>query len=249
MHELAKVGFHQSYTYFTWRNEQGRAAGVPRRSCRRRPAHYMRPELLRQHPGHPARVAAVRRAAGVQDPRRARRHCSAPTWGVYSGYELYEHVAGPAGQRGVPGLREVPVPAARLGRRRGRGPQLAPYLTLLNRVRRAHPALQRLRNLTLPRRPTTTTSSPTRKTGLRPDGDVGHRARRGQPRPARAPARPRCTSTCRRSGCDWDEPFVVHDEVTGETYGWGGAQLRPPRPATASRPTCCTVRRSGVTRA
>ncbi len=34
-----------------------------------------------------------------------------PTYGVYSGFELYEHVAVRPGQRGVPRLREVPVPA------------------------------------------------------------------------------------------------------------------------------------------
>ena len=39
-----------------------------------------------------------------------------PSWGIYSGYELCENVAAPAGQRGVPGLGEVPVPAAGLGR-------------------------------------------------------------------------------------------------------------------------------------
>ena len=40
-----------------------RAVARDRRTC-------MRPELLRQHPRHPARVPAVRRPGGVQDPRR-----------------------------------------------------------------------------------------------------------------------------------------------------------------------------------
>ena len=56
---------------------------------------------------------------------------------------------GAAGQRGVPRLGEVPDPHARLGRREARGRTLAPYLTRLNEARRAHPALQLLRNLTV----------------------------------------------------------------------------------------------------
>ena len=46
--------------------------------------------------------------------------CSAPTWGIYSGYRAVREHAGAPGQRGVPGLREVPVPAAGLGRGRAR---------------------------------------------------------------------------------------------------------------------------------
>ena len=45
-----------------------------------------------------------------------------PSWGVYAGYELFEHVAVTPGQRGVPRLGEVPDPDPRLGRRRRRGP-------------------------------------------------------------------------------------------------------------------------------
>ena len=72
MRQLAKVGFHQSYTYFTWRNGEVGARAVPHRAVHDDRRTYMRPELLRQHPGHPARVPAVRRPAGVQDPGGAR---------------------------------------------------------------------------------------------------------------------------------------------------------------------------------
>ena len=67
-----KVGFHQSYTYFTWRNDEGRDRGVRRASSPSRRALHAA-ELLRQHPGHPARVPAERRPGGVRDPRRAGR--------------------------------------------------------------------------------------------------------------------------------------------------------------------------------
>ena len=70
-----------------------------------------------------------------------------PTWGVYSGFELFE-AGRAAGQRGVHGLREVrscaratsPPPL-------NEGRSLEPYLTRLNEIRRAHPALQQLRDI------------------------------------------------------------------------------------------------------
>ena len=73
---LARLGFTQSYTYFTWRTEKAeldRVRAHARRACRRVPA-----EPLRQHPGHPPRVAADRRArrcsrSGPRWPRRCPR--------------------------------------------------------------------------------------------------------------------------------------------------------------------------------
>ena len=77
MHALGAVGFHQSYTYFTWRTAKRRDRGLPARAVARdRPPDAA--ELLRQHPRHPPRVPAVRRPGGVQDPRRARRDAARP---------------------------------------------------------------------------------------------------------------------------------------------------------------------------
>ena len=55
MHTLAKVGFTQSYTYFTWRTAKWEIeeylAEVTGPS-----AAYMRPNFFAQHPRHPARA-------------------------------------------------------------------------------------------------------------------------------------------------------------------------------------------------
>ena len=91
MHALAKVGYQQSYTYFTWRNTRQELEDYLRELSGESGGLHA-PEPLREHPGHPARVPAVRRAAGVQDPRRPGGD-RLPTWGVYAGFELYEHVA------------------------------------------------------------------------------------------------------------------------------------------------------------
>ena len=99
------------------------------------------------------------------------------------------------------------------------GRTLAPYLTRLNEIRRAHPALQLLRNVHHPpqRRRERPGVLQARATGRR----RRRRHRRRQPRPARAPARRWSTSTCRPSACDWHDSFVVHDEITGEDWSWG----------------------------
>ncbi len=90
MHTLAKIGFHQSYTYFTWRNGVGELTEYMR-ELSGAAAAYMRPNLFTntpdilneylQHGGVPAfKIRAVLAAM------------LSPTWGIYSGYELCENV-------------------------------------------------------------------------------------------------------------------------------------------------------------
>jgi starch synthase (maltosyl-transferring) len=71
MKALAKLGFTQSYTYFTWRNHKHR---VPRRANAGLAQGVHAPQLLPQHPRHPAAHPPVRRPARVPDAVRARRH-------------------------------------------------------------------------------------------------------------------------------------------------------------------------------
>ena len=59
MQTLAKIGFHQSYTYFTWRTPSSERRGVPHRA---RPRDVALPaaEPVRQHSGHSSRVPSAR---------------------------------------------------------------------------------------------------------------------------------------------------------------------------------------------
>ena len=186
-------------------------------------------EPLRQHPGHPARVPAVRRPAACSRsapcwPPRCR-----PTWGVYSGYELFEHRPVRAGQRGVPGLREVPAAPARLrGGAGNEGDSLEPYLTRLNEIRRAAPGAAPAAHHPLPPRRQRRAA---RLQQVRP----GHRRRRARGRHAQ-PVRPRGGhavaghgraghgSPTTGSGCATRSP-------ARNTMGSG--ELRPARPAKA----------------
>ena len=74
MKALAKLGFSQSYTYFTWRTEKGEIAGISERDHRLSRARIFPAEFLRHHARHPAGAAADRRALAVQVARRAGGH-------------------------------------------------------------------------------------------------------------------------------------------------------------------------------
>ena len=82
--------------------------------------------------------------------RAALAATGSPSWGVYAGFELYEHIAVKPGseeyldsEKYQIRLRDWDEGRAETGR------TLAPYLTRLNEIRRAHPALQQLRNVTI----------------------------------------------------------------------------------------------------
>ena len=78
MHRLAKLGFTQSYTYFTWRNPQAGAGRVLHRAdADRRSREYFRPNLW---PNTPDILTEQLQTGGR--PAFARRLCSAATLGA-----------------------------------------------------------------------------------------------------------------------------------------------------------------------
>lgn len=144
MRGLALVGYHQSYTYFTWRVSKGEIEeylaevsgeiGSWMRPSFWPTTHDILPPYL-QHSGVAGWAArAVLAATG------------SPTWGIYSGYELHEHVPRPGVEEQIDNEKYEFKPrdwaaAEPLG--------IARLLTRLNEIRRAHPALRQLRNLTV----------------------------------------------------------------------------------------------------
>jgi starch synthase (maltosyl-transferring) len=145
MAALAEIGFHQSYTYFTWRNSAAELSDYLR-ELSGPAAAYMRPNFFvntpdilheyLQHGGPPAfKIRAVLAAM------------LSPAWGIYSGYELCE------GTPVRPGSEEYLDSEKYQYRPRDweqaqQGPTgIAPYIARLNAIRKAHPALHWLRNL------------------------------------------------------------------------------------------------------
>jgi starch synthase (maltosyl-transferring) len=144
MRGLAKVGFQQSYTYFTWRNTKAELTEYLT-ELSTESADYLRPNFFVNT--HDILTPYLQfGGTAAYKIRAAIAATSAPTWGVYSGYELYEDVARPGSEENIDNEKYEYRPrdwakAAMLGR------TLAPYLTRLNAIRRGHPALGQLRNI------------------------------------------------------------------------------------------------------
>jgi len=72
-----------------------------------------------------------------------------PTWGVYSGYELFENTPLRPGSEEYLDSEKYQYRPRDYAAAQAAGRSLAGYITTLNRIRREHVALQRLRNLHL----------------------------------------------------------------------------------------------------
>ena len=80
MKGLAKLGFTQSYTYFTWRTQKWELEQYLNELTAYPERDFFRPNFFVNTPGHPALSPARRRALDVQIPRRPCRHAvRAPT--------------------------------------------------------------------------------------------------------------------------------------------------------------------------
>jgi starch synthase (maltosyl-transferring) len=146
LQSLASAGFQQSYTYFTWRNTKAELEEFLSQLAHET-ADFLRPNLFvntpdilteyLQYGGRPAyRIRAAIAAT------------AAPTYGVYAGYELYENVARPGSEENIDNEKYEYKFRDWAGAVE-RGDSLAPFLTRLNEIRRAHPALRQLRNLSV----------------------------------------------------------------------------------------------------
>jgi starch synthase (maltosyl-transferring) len=140
MHTLGKVGYHQSYTYFTWRESAEELQEYLEELVEAAP--YMRPsfwptthDILTPYMSSGGRSAFVLRAILAAT--------LVPTWGIYSGYELVEDVPRPGAQEQIDNEKYEYKPRDYAGAL-ARGESLEPLLGTLNRIRREHPALQTL---------------------------------------------------------------------------------------------------------
>jgi starch synthase (maltosyl-transferring) len=143
---LAKVGFQQSYTYFTWRNTKAELEEFLD-SIATETADYLRPNLFVNTPDILTEYLQFGGPAAFKI-RAAIAATAAPLWGVYSGYELFENVARSGAEESAENEKYEFRPRDYAGALE-RGASLAPYLTMLNQARRAHPALRQLRNLVI----------------------------------------------------------------------------------------------------
>ncbi|MDH6116708.1 starch synthase (maltosyl-transferring) [Kitasatospora sp. GAS204A] len=137
---LAKIGFQQSYTYFTWRNSKRELTEyltelTEETGAYLRPNFFVNtPDILPRHLQQQGLSAFAVRAVLAAT--------LSPSYGVYAGFELGENSPVDEGEEYLDSEKYQLRP-----RDWTRIDSLAPLLTTLNRLRREHPALQELRNL------------------------------------------------------------------------------------------------------
>lgn len=225
MHTLAKVGFHQSYTYFTWRNTKEELEHYLR-ELSGTAATYMRPNFFvntpdilhayLQHGGPPAfKIRAVLAAM------------LSPSWGMYSGYELFESEALRPGSEEYLDSEKYEYRPRDWEAAEREGRSLASYIAQLNRLRRAHPALQRLRNLRFHTadqpelicfsKRVPASGHPSHTAGGDRGDDVVLVVVNLDPHEARDAT---VWLDMPELGLDWTDEVLVYDELSGQSYRW-----------------------------
>lgn len=141
MRVLAKAGFTQSYTYFTWRNSKQELTEYLTELSQSEMKEYFRPNFFTNTPdilpeilqqgGRPAFKLRLMLAATLS-----------PSYGIYNGYELCEN-------RAIPGTEEY-LDSEKYDYKVwdwDRPGHIKDYITTINRIRCEHAALHEMENL------------------------------------------------------------------------------------------------------
>jgi starch synthase (maltosyl-transferring) len=213
MHGLAKIGFTQSYTYFTWRTAKWELEEYVLELADS--SHYMRPNFFVNTPDI---LHASLQYGGppMFKIRAVLASMLSPTWGVYSGYELFEHVAVKPGSEEYLDSEKYQLRPRDWKRAEAEGRSLAPYLRRLNEVRRDHPALHWLRTVRFHPVDNDTVTCFSKR-----DPDTGDTILVVCTLDSHAVQWANTSLDMPALGFDWHERFRVTDQVTGAEYDWG----------------------------
>jgi starch synthase (maltosyl-transferring) len=237
MATLAKVGFQQSYTYFTWRNtaeeltEYLTELSGPAAAYMRPNFFTNTPDILHEYLQHGGPAAFKIRAVLAS--------MLSPSWGIYSGYELCESTPLRPGSEEYLDSEKFQYRPRDWDTAARDGLGISGYIADLNRIRRSHVALHWLRNLRFHHvdQPELICFSK-RLYGAdtisgRPSGQAGPRA--GEPGGEADtvlvvvnldPHQAREATVwldMPELGMDWHEEFTAKDELSGEIFSWGQA--------------------------
>src|SRR5262245_39612815 len=137
MRHLAKIGFGQSYSYFTWRNTKAELEEYFIELTQTDVREYMRPNLFANTPDilHEYLQRGGRPAFQVRLVLAATLGAS---YGIYSGFELVENVPAKAGSEEYLNSEKYEIRPRDFGRR----DSLAELIARINAIRHGHRALQ-----------------------------------------------------------------------------------------------------------
>lgn len=216
MQGLAKLGFSQSYTYFTWKNSKQELTEYLEELTKPPLADFYRPNFFANTPDilHEYLQKGGRPAFRI---RLLLAGTLAPVYGIYSGFELCENVAVHEGSEEYLDSEKYEIRV-----RDWNAPNnIRRDVAKLNRIRRAEPALRRLDNL---RFVTTSSSdiiayvkwdpSPKAPRHLLVVANVNpHEVREAT-----------VDVPIDALGIPDGSPYRVHDLLSGTSYTWMGAQ-------------------------
>ncbi len=213
MQRLAKLGFSQSYTYFTWRNSKGELSEYLTELSQTEMVDWFRPNfwvntpdilhVTLQHGGVPAfRLRAALAAI------------TCPSWGMYSGYELAENTPLREGSEEYLNSEKYELRPRRWDDPRS----LAPYITQLNEVRHRHrDAIALLRTLRVQHIDNDWMLCVSRVSASR--DDVVLLVANLDPHAANEAT---TWLDLEGLGISADRPFTAYDELTDAAYTWQG---------------------------
>jgi len=225
LYGLAKLGFTQSYTYFTWRTakweltEFGQQIAEHADYCRQN-LWVNTPDILHESLQHGG--------PGMFAIRAVLAATMSSAWGVYSGFELFEHRAVRDGSEEYLNSEKYELRPRDFEAALTDGESLEPFIARLNEIRRVHPALHQLRRITF----------------HYPDNDAIVAYSKFDPATgdqvlvvvtlnAFGPEEATLWLDMGALGMQPYDRYWVRDEVTGEEYQWGQANYVRLDPARA----------------
>ncbi|AGF72257.1 maltotransferase domain-containing protein [Corynebacterium halotolerans] len=213
LYGLAKLGFSQSYTYFTWKTTKAELTEFATTAAEM--ADISRPNLFVNTPDI-LHASLQHGGRGMFAIRAALAATISPLWGVYSGYELYEHVAVAPGSEEYLDSEKYELRPRDFEGALASGDSLEPFITSLNTIRRENPALQQLRNLHMHAADNDQILAFSKLDPV--SGNVVLVVVNLDPRNAQEAT---VTVDLSAVGRDAGASYPVRDAITGATYTWG----------------------------
>ena len=212
MNGLGRVGFTQSYTYFTWRTTAWEMREYMEQLIASidwmRPNFWPNtPDILHeslQHGGPP-----------MFKIRSVLASMLSPSWGVYSGLELFEHVPRRGAEEYIDNEKYELKPRDWAAAEKA-GRSLAPYLTRLNQIRKDNPALHWLRNLRFHQ-----IDNGSLLCWSKRDVETGNTVLVICSFDSSDVQWGNTALDMPALGMDWYDRFTVTDQITGAAYEWG----------------------------
>jgi starch synthase (maltosyl-transferring) len=215
LYGLAKLGFTQSYSYFTWRTAKWELTEFGQQIAEH--ADYARPNLFVNTPDI-LHESLQQGGPGMFAIRAVLASTMSSAWGVYSGYELFEHRPVRDGSEEYLNSEKYELRPRDFEAALADGESLEPFLTQLNEIRRLHPALHEMRTIKF---------HPIDNDALlaysKFDPQTGDQVLVVVTLNPFGPEEATLWLDMGALGMEHYDRFWVRDEITGEEYQWGQA--------------------------